>query len=66
VGAQTPVKVCKGQREKDRERETTLETKICTTFTQITYSTLWATPSYDTKYCSDMDRQTLLTANARP
>jgi predicted transcriptional regulator len=28
VGAQMPVKVCKGQREKDRERETTLETKI--------------------------------------
>jgi hypothetical protein len=28
VGAQAPVKVCKGQRDKDRDRETTLETKI--------------------------------------
>ena len=28
VGAQMPVKVCMGQREKDRERETTLESKI--------------------------------------
>ena len=28
VRAQMPVKVCKGQREKDREWETTLETKI--------------------------------------
>ena len=48
-----PVKVCTGQREKDREGETTLETKG-----QITYNTLWATPTYDTKSCSYMDRQT--------
>jgi len=67
VGAQMAVKVCKGQREKDRERETNLETKI-TTFGQITCSTLWATPAYDTKSCSYMDRQTdtLLIASARP
>ena len=57
MGAQMVVKVCEGQREKDRDRQTTLGTKI-TQFGQITHSTLWVTPAYDTKYCCYMDRQT--------
>ena len=65
VGAQMVVRVCKGQWERERKRENTLETKI-NNIQQITYSTLWATPLYGTKCCSYMDRQTLLIANARP